>query len=131
MPINYKLYPPDWKETVERIKTRARNKCEVCGIKNYHQPWSYTIFVRINSRYKLKTFWIECGREFERIKSHVHSWKRIMVVLTVAHLDHDENNWSVKDDRLKAMCQYCHLNYDAKEKMKRVIEKARRNNEHI
>ena len=39
--------------------------------------------------------------------------------LTIAYLDHDEINYDVKDDRLKALCQYCHLNYDAKEKYRR------------
>lgn len=34
------------------------------------------------------------------------------VVLTVAHLDHDTTHNS--DDNLKALCQRCHLAYDAK-----------------
>lgn len=33
------------------------------------------------------------------------------VVLTVAHLDHQPENCS--DDNLAAMCQRCHLTYDA------------------
>lgn len=33
------------------------------------------------------------------------------VVLTVAHLDHQPENCA--DDNLKAMCQRCHLAYDA------------------
>lgn len=45
--------------------------------------------------------------------------KRVKVVLTIAHLDHDETNHNVSDDRLKAMCQLCHLRYDAKEKLSR------------
>lgn len=34
------------------------------------------------------------------------------VILTVAHLDHDINNNSFFN--LKALCQKCHLSYDAK-----------------
>jgi heterodisulfide reductase subunit B len=34
------------------------------------------------------------------------------VVLTTAHLDHDEENWEVSDDRLATMCASCHLAYD-------------------
>ena len=34
------------------------------------------------------------------------------VVLTVAHLDHNPQNCA--DENLKALCQRCHLNYDAK-----------------
>jgi len=45
--------------------------------------------------------------------------KPVKVILTVAHLDHDETNEYIKDDRLKALCQICHLRYDAKEKYER------------
>ena len=38
------------------------------------------------------------------------------IVLTISHLDHDELNHDVKMDRLMAMCQLCHLQYDAYEK---------------
>lgn len=34
------------------------------------------------------------------------------VVLTIAHLDHDKSNFEITDDRLKALCQKCHLAYD-------------------
>jgi hypothetical protein len=50
--------------------------------------------------------------------------KEVRVILTIAHLDHDETNWKVSDDRLKAMCQKCHLDYDAVEKYHRIIKKA-------
>ena len=51
--------------------------------------------------------------------------KKVRVILTIAHLDHDETNESVTDDRLKAMCQLCHLRYDAKEKYRRALEKSK------
>lgn len=38
-----------------------------------------------------------------------NSWR---VILTIAHLDHDPENWQITDDRLKALCQACHLQYD-------------------
>lgn len=41
------------------------------------------------------------------------------IVLTIAHLDHDEENWNISHDRLAALCQRCHLRYDAKEKARR------------
>lgn len=49
----------------------------------------------------------------------VETVKEIRVVLTVAHLDHDETNWNVKDERLAALCQRCHIQYDALEKARR------------
>ena len=42
---------------------------------------------------------------------------------TIAHLDHDELNHSVSLERLAALCQLCHLRYDAKEKYRRVMNK--------
>lgn len=48
--------------------------------------------------------------------------KEIKVVLTTAHLDHDEENWDVKLERLAHWCQLCHLRYDAKEKYRRLVE---------
>lgn len=49
-----------------------------------------------------------CGAE--NYKPHPVTGSR--VVLTIAHLDHDEENWDVEDDRLAALCQRCHLRYD-------------------
>lgn len=50
----------------------------------------------------------ECGAE-----NHLpHPETGSMVVLTIAHLDHDKENHEVSDDRLKALCQRCHLKYD-------------------
>lgn len=49
-----------------------------------------------------------CGAENKR----PHPVTGSKVVLTIAHLDHDHDNWDVADDRLAALCQRCHLNYD-------------------
>jgi len=43
----------------------------------------------------------------------------IKIVLTIAHMDHDEENHNVEDERLAALCQKCHLRYDAPEKIRR------------
>ena len=75
--MDYKKYPPNWKEIRQRILNRANNCCEVCGIANYTIKQNNT-----------------------------------KVVLTIAHLDHDAENFDVQDERLKAMCQKCHLSYD-------------------
>jgi len=85
MAIDYKKYPPNWLTHIRpRILKRANNKCE-------GSP-KYPMCRAVNSEPHPKT----------------HS----NVVLTIAHLDHDPSNWEVKDDRLKAMCQRCHLGYD-------------------
>lgn len=108
MPIDYKKYPPNWKETRERILNRAENKCECCGIENKSVVHSFFENSQKVWRFLELSEWYakECP-------------KSVTVVLTIAHLDHDESNHDVTDDRLKAMCQLCHLRYDAPEKSRR------------
>lgn len=53
-----------------------------------------------------------CGAE--NYQSHPVTGSR--VILTVAHLDHDPENWEVADERLAALCQKCHLGYDRRTK---------------
>ena len=68
------------------------------------------------------------ARRIEQIDG-CYDTKKVKVVLTVAHLDHDEENHEVKDERLAALCQWCHLNYDAKEKYRRMLEKGKKKRE--
>ncbi len=127
MPIDYSKYPPNWKtEIVPRILDRARNKCEVCGLENRDVVYSFKLAIRDdNGRYKFKAVWVPDFASVIRMKNTMQNgaWGVVRVVLTVAHLDHDETNWDVKDDRLRAMCQHCHLNYDSVEKMRRIMSK--------
>ena len=134
MPIDYSKYPTNWKtEIVPRILKRANNKCEICGLENHSFVTSCKIWVKVvletskgmTTGYRLKTFWLETKSDVKRFDefSMANYFKKVKVVLTVAHLDHDETNHDVIDDRLKALCQYCHLNYDAKEKYRRVMDK--------
>lgn len=123
MPIDYKKYPKNWKTEIRpAVLERAGNKCEFCGIKNHS----------IIKRLPDGTWRSPCQTEWDMIYSRIkycHSNMTeslkyhgfIRVVLTIAHLDHDECNHEVKLDRLAALCQLCHLRYDAKEKYRRVI----------
>lgn len=76
-------YPTDWKAISLRIRERANWRCE--GSPAYP----------------------DCRAENAR----PHPVTASKVVLTVAHLDHQPENCA--DDNLKAMCQRCHLTYDA------------------
>lgn len=130
MPIDYNKYPPNWrKEIVPRILRRANNCCEKCGLKNKQLVYAVQLHVREGSRYKLKSFWFQILQDAQRaircFEEDVHWIRKIKVVLTIAHLDHDEENWGVSDDRLMAMCQSCHCDYDANEKYNRVHNKCR------
>jgi hypothetical protein len=125
MPIDYSKYPPNWKsEIVPRILKRADFKCEFCGLPNKEHVFSLQVYVKIpeTGRYGYRSIWFSKADDASR-SEHLGEIKTVRVILTIAHLDHDETNHDVQDDRLKAMCQYCHLRYDAKEKHKRKINK--------
>jgi hypothetical protein len=119
MPIDYSRYPPNWKkEIVPAVLSRANNKCECCGLENKQTVYSIELYVREGGRYKWRKVWFsnESDAKRERLSGQI---KPVTVVLTVAHLDHDETNHDVSLDRLQAMCQMCHLRYDGKEKYRR------------
>lgn len=110
MPIDYKKYPENWLSEIRpRILKRAKDCCEKCGLENKSIVWSYKNLQKIT----------EWTKELPYIRSFSIDPKEVTVVLTIAHLDHDETNLEVKDDRLMAMCQLCHLRYDSEEKKRR------------
>lgn len=86
-------YPPDWPTISTRIRfERANGRCECdgrCGRASWH-----------------------LGRDSRCEARHDQplpkGWR---VILTTAHLDHDPSNCD--DGNLMAMCQGCHLAYDA------------------
>jgi len=120
MPIDYKKYPTDWKERRERILKRAKNKCEFCGILN--GDFGYRDKDGKFYSYKIIADALDRGYDyFYNGLSHIDDEedKPIKIVLTIAHLDHDEENHNVKDERLAALCQKCHLGYDVEEKKRR------------
>jgi 5-methylcytosine-specific restriction endonuclease McrA len=112
MPIDYKKYPANWKtEIVPSVIKRSGDCCEHCGLVNKMIVYS----VKADGG---KTRWMT---------GYHPSAKRVKVVLTVAHLDHDESNKNVKIERLMALCQRCHLRYDSIEKARRRKEKGGKN----
>jgi len=88
-PENKNRYPDNWPEIRERIRIRAKDKCENCGVVNY--SW-------IN-----RTSRNICLQDEENA---------IKVICTTAHLDHTPENCD--DNNLKFLCQRCHNRYDAK-----------------
>jgi len=110
MPIDYSKYPPHWKsEIVPAILARADNACEWCGIPNYCLG------------YRMGKYWIELQEcaTYAFAKDLLHEryssegdQGEVIIVLTVAHLDHDPENFNVDHKRLMALCQLCHLTYD-------------------
>jgi hypothetical protein len=113
MPIDYSKYPLNWHTEIRpRILKRANNKCEFCGAPNGHLilrkrgalPDDFEILAFPHQK-----------ELFSDLKADLYGVDRIkatVVVLTIAHLDHDKENHQVTDDRLRALCQRCHLDYD-------------------
>lgn len=100
-PENRARYPKDWKAISHRIRfDRARGQCECEG---------------------------ECGLEHDgrcnTWNGERHPVTDSIVVLTVAHLDHEPENCA--DDNLKAMCQRCHNRYDGPKRRAGIKERAK------
>lgn len=125
MPIkaeNRALYAPDWSTVIRpRILERAGHRCEHpgCNARQYAvgiwamlRPggvwdWVWTELDQCDSysegrQRAAEIYWDRAGYD-ER--------KPIVIVLTIAHLDHDPTNND--DDNLRALCQRHHLAHDA------------------
>lgn len=123
MPIDYNNYPKNWKSEIRpRILARANNQCEICGLKDKSTVYAIKLWVKDISKYKLRTLWFQNENDARR-EDDYNNIKPVKVVLTIAHLDHDETNHDVTDERLMALCQLCHLRYDAAEKYRRSLFK--------
>lgn len=126
MPIRYSTYPPNWNTHFRpKVLERAGNKCEFCGVPNY----AVILRGQIRFPYLLDIYQDDNGNIFNAnsgdkigesyvgdIDNPAKDW--IKIVLTIAHLDHDPENHEVSLDRLKALCQRCHLNYDREHRKK-------------
>ena len=125
MPMNREKYPPDWEKRVEKIRERSGNKCEKCGRLNGQVVYSAPVRYLDDSDgyYKVRYDWFDYYNDAAAETINVHLIRPVKVVLTTAHLDHDESNWDVKDDRLMHLCQLHHLRLDSEEKSKRRKEK--------
>jgi hypothetical protein len=86
-----KFYGKEWRTvTRPRILARAKNLCEQCGVPNHAKVW-------------------RSGIAWSRRKFKI-ARRRIRIVLTIAHMNHTPGD--DRDENLKALCQWCHLNYD-------------------
>ncbi len=130
-PSEKSRYPKDWPEVSRRVRERAGNKCEFCGVANY----------ALGGRRKADGAWMEAHPKGEKLlhlewpspgelwwcgdreRQGVALLKIVRIVLTVAHLDHTPENCA--DENLKALCQRCHLIYDAKHHAKNAAETRR------
>ena len=77
-----------------------------CDYSKYPPNWKTEIRPRILKRSRNKCEFCEA----ENYMPHPITGSK--VILTIAHLDHDPENWKVSDERLRSLCQKCHLGYD-------------------
>lgn len=113
MPMKRSLYPKNWEEISKRIRfERAGNRCEWCDAPNR---------TAIGRKKSNKAEWIVWSDDLN------DEWYKLEVVLTVAHLDHNPPNCS--EENLVALCQLCHLRYDAKEKAQKKRSRENAKNE--
>jgi len=120
MPIDYKDYPKNWKTEIRpAVLERANNCCELCGVKNH------AIIHRFGKGLNDWEYWPE-GMESEAWS--IDGKKSTKIILTIAHLDHDKLNHDVDLERLKALCQKCHLQYDIKHHVSNRLKNKHKNN---
>lgn len=112
-PENRHRYPQNWKQIRAAILERAGNKCETCNAPNH------TRIARgagsDEGTYMLDSADVYCADTGAHLGQCRHSdydlARMVDVVLTIAHLDHTPEN--CEPDNLRALCQRCHLRYDA------------------
>ena len=110
-PENRARYPKAWPQIRERILRRALWRCEHPGCNALHRDvgWWREDGVFIPMTRALRDSGAKAG---DRIAcAGGGEIKLIMIVLTIAHLDHTPENCA--DDNLRAWCQRHHLAYDA------------------
>lgn len=123
-PENKARYPAEWPEIRKRILARAHYRCEWPGCRARHHSvgsWSQ----RHTGEWVFKPTGgnrthDQAGRgelpfrQAAELAAHNNIWvefeRLTVVVLTIAHLDHQPENCA--DDNLRAWCQRHHLSYD-------------------
>ncbi len=107
-PENRHRYPPDWPQIRERVLERAGHRCEWegCGVRNHAVGyWTSQGFTTICMRGDADSMDVEAA-------DLADGCNVILIVLTIAHLDHTPENCDLSN--LRAWCQRHHLRYDAK-----------------
>ena len=115
-PENRARYPKDWPAIRERILIRAANCCEHpgCGARNYDVGHWRKVMGRFTWFEQVRGLltWREASQRAAELyfAAGEDGPKPTVIVLTIAHLDHQPENCA--DDNLRALCQRHHLAHD-------------------
>lgn len=120
MTFRKERYPADWKAIRAAIMARAGDACECtgqCGDPHADGPCAAPHMERILRDHREPARWSEHDPELAGLNP-----ESTKVILTVAHVDHDERNNDPSN--LLALCQRCHLKLDAADNLARKRERA-------
>ena len=114
-PENKARYPNDWPAIRTAILERAGNRCERCKVLNRTR-------IARGGGDDTGTYMTADAEVYDDTNgmlltlgyqmSNYHVLRMTDIVLTIAHLDHTPENCDPAN--LQALCQKCHLAYDAK-----------------
>lgn len=120
-PENKDRYPKDWRSISVSIRERAGGQCEcegTCGLRHYLNEDGKQIDLTPDLQIDLCPPSRCTARNGEP-----HPVTDSIVVLTVAHLDHQPENCD--PENLRAWCQRCHNRYDAAERRRGIQERSK------
>ncbi len=109
-------YPKDWPAISREVRERDGQRCKWCKVENgavILRPTEGGVYIDPPSG---AVFCCETGEARGYCRgSEFPSGRMVKIVLTVAHLDHTPENVGTPGERLNlvALCQKCHLTYDA------------------
>lgn len=121
MPCNYKKYPANWFTVIRpAILDRDEHRCAFCGVENKRIIFrGFYKDIEVYQHQDGSIYRADNGEpmgdnHFTDIEPSTGKEEQlaIKVILTIAHLDHDITNNDYSN--LRALCQQCHLRYDAK-----------------
>ena len=145
MPCDYSKYPTNWKTEIRpNILKRAKNCCEWCGVPNKKSIFRgfINLYTEGKKTEKLEVYQDIEGNIYNAANSEFikcdcyesiyplsgnENQKAILVILTIAHLDHNITNNDYSN--LKAGCQKCHITHDKeyhKENYRKTINKKKK-----
>lgn len=112
-------YGPDWDAVSREVRDRSGGQCECEGECRWGRHLSAQAQAPMPSPKELREGgvpWVPIDDRCKARNGEPSPYTGSRVVLTAAHLDRDGHTGVHDLDRIKAMCQGCHLAYDRKAK---------------